>query len=96
MFFFGLIALLPSTATASVEDIYVIPIEPGSILPSGWTDSKTLALVFLIRLRQHKCDSVSNITEWLPDRGFTVKCNRFSYSYEIYECGGQWVVTVMN
>ena len=48
----------------------------------------------LIRAYGYRCDSLSGIHPMLLSRGFTVSCNNFSYSYEIKDKGGNWVVTL--
>ena len=51
------------------------------------------ALVALIRLNGHKCDT---LTKWHPMlflRGYEVSCDLY-YSYDVEDKGGRWVVTV--
>lgn len=46
----------------------------------------------LIRAFGYRCDSLSAFRPFIMSRGFTVVCNKFAYTYELQDRGGNWVV----
>ena len=52
------------------------------------------SLALMIRARGWRCDSISAVRRFFWGRGFDVKCNRYSYHYQIEDRGGRWVVTL--
>ena len=77
-----------------------VPIEPGANIrdSDNWTRAKMLEiaepLVTLIRLNGWRCDSISALRPFSFSHGYTVKCNRFAYHYEVFDRGGRWIVEV--
>lgn len=57
-------------------------------------DSIADASANLIRGYGYRCDSISSIRKFLLSNGFNVKCNNYSYAYELEDRGGTWVVTL--
>lgn len=75
-----------------------VPIESDAVISdtSDMPRSKMIALidpaVTMIRAYGWKCDSISAIRPFIFSRGFTVVCNRFNYTYDLSDKGGNWVV----
>ena len=51
-------------------------------------DAKTL-----IQAAGYRCDTVDKVNPFIVKRGYTVYCNGYSYSYELEDRGGRWVIT---
>lgn len=84
------------TTPASPSIVLVAPLEPDAVIfdnIKGNNDALN-AMVNLVRLNDFRCDTISSAKAWLMSKGFTLKCNRFSYTYEIADKGGHWIVTV--
>jgi hypothetical protein len=47
-------------------------------------------LVVKVRENGYRCDSVTSATRWDPSagRGYTLNCNCFQYTYEVFDSGG--------
>ncbi len=67
-------------------------VENDAVVGDGINQEAIDAAVALILLNGYKCDSVSAIRKFFIGRGFVVKCNRYAYTYEIEDRGGNWVV----
>jgi hypothetical protein len=73
----------------------IVPIEPDAQIGSNFRDAKFLnTAVKLVRANGYKCTSISSAIEFLSSRGFTLMCNNLSYSYDIADKGGRWIVTL--
>lgn len=61
-------------------------------------DSGSIALigklVQLVRDNGFSCTSVSSARPALMSRGYVLGCNKFSYTYDIQDKGGNWLVSV--
>jgi hypothetical protein len=81
---------------ASPSIALVAPLEPDAVIFDNIKGNNDIlnAMVNLVRLNDFRCDTISSAKAWLMSKGFTLKCNRFSYSYEIADKGGHWIVTV--
>ncbi len=93
----ALIALLTISAGASLaQSLSKTPIEPGAekMIDRDVEPGEVQALARLVRLHGYRCDSISGAVEAVFSRGYTVYCNRHSYTYEITGKGGRWTVTV--
>jgi hypothetical protein len=78
-----------------------LPIESDVVLADKLIDLGNTKLVLLldelaalVRDNGYHCDSVSAARPYLFTRGYNLVCNRFSYSYDIEDKGGNWVVKV--
>lgn len=91
-------ALATALLLAAPVQAQSVPIESDAIISntSDFPRSKMLSLVEpgvgMIRAMGWRCDSVSAIRPYLMSRGFTMVCNRFSYTYNFSDRGGNWVV----
>ncbi len=52
------------------------------------------AAASLVKAFGYRCDSISAFQPFIMSRGFTLRCNNFSYKYLIEDKGGRWTVTV--
>jgi hypothetical protein len=52
------------------------------------------ALVKFVKTHGNRCDSVSAAYDNMFSKGFTLKCNKSNYSYEILDKGGKWYLQV--
>lgn len=71
-----------------------IPIDKDAIMIEATTE-QIEALVTLVRLYGYTCDSVISVAPFLLSEGYTLKCNRYRYKYEIVNKGGNWIVKVL-
>lgn len=73
-----------------------IPIEKDALLFDSAPGSIVLIekLVLFVRESGFSCASVSGARPALMSRGYVVTCNKFSYTYDIQDKGGNWMVTV--
>jgi hypothetical protein len=85
----------PETPT-SPSIALLAPLEPDVVLGEGVKGNAVAlnAMVDLVRANDFRCDTISAAKSWIMSRGYTIKCNRFSYTYEIADKGGHWIVTV--
>ncbi|HHX8286271.1 MULTISPECIES: hypothetical protein [Vibrio] len=75
---------------------FAIPVENDAVISKDFENNPQLyeEVANLIRLYGYKCDSLSALRPMVFSRGFVAVCNRFSYTYEIEDKGGRWVVTL--
>ncbi|MCD9472928.1 hypothetical protein [Photobacterium phosphoreum] len=75
---------------------YALPIDSGAIINDKLKNNPELynEVANLIRAYGYSCDSLSGLVPMIFSRGYTVSCNNFSYSYDIKDQGGNWVVTL--
>jgi hypothetical protein len=59
----------------------------------AWLE-QTEKLVRFVRANSFSCDSVSAARPMLTARGYVLVCNNFSYTYDIQDKGGNWLVSV--
>lgn len=52
------------------------------------------AAASLVKAYGYRCDSISSFLPHNFSRGFTLRCNNFSYKYLIEDKGGRWTVTL--
>lgn len=71
-----------------------VPIEPDAVMSNNISTSLISPAVDMIRAYGWKCDSISALRPFLMSRGFTVVCNNFSYTYNLEDKGGNWVVSL--
>ena len=69
-----------------------IKMEQDAVLGDRITPAVIYPVVRYIRIFGYKCDSVSALRKFFRGRGFKVSCNRYSYSYEVEDRGGKWIV----
>lgn len=67
-------------------------VENEAVIQKGISREMIDVTVELINFFGYRCDSVSAMRMFFSGRGFVVKCNRFAYSYEVEDRGGNWVV----
>ena len=81
------------TGEASGSITYAI--EKDSVF-SSYSDVKSFIepAVGMIRTMGWRCDTISSLRKWISKRGFTMKCNSFSYSYDFEDRGGKWGVSL--
>ena len=53
-------------------------------------------MVEMVKLQGYRCDSVSSASMFFFGGGYTLKCNRYRYEYEIEDHGGKWIVRVID
>lgn len=58
------------------------------------TEKNIVGVVGLVVFNGYKCDTLSAITPFAFGTGFYVYCNQYSYSYDVEDKGGNWVVTL--
>jgi len=51
-------------------------------------------LVKFVKAHGNTCDSVSAASDNVFSKGFTLKCNKFRYEYQILDKGGKWFLKV--
>lgn len=51
-------------------------------------------LVSMVISRGFRCESVSGARPMITSTGYVLRCNRFRYTYDIQDKGGQWIVNV--
>lgn len=75
---------------------WALPVENDAVISDDLKGKPQLynEIADLIRAYGYRCDSLSGLHEMVFSRGFSVTCNKFSYSYEIEDKGGRWVVTL--
>jgi hypothetical protein len=72
------------------------PIEKDAVMfedSRAWLE-QTEKLVRLIRANGFTCETVSAARPMLTARGYVLVCNKFSYTYDIQDKGGNWLVSV--
>lgn len=69
------------------KDAVLFDNDPGSIVLIE-------KLVQLVRDNGFSCTSVSSARPALMSRGYVLGCNKFSYTYDIQDKGGHWLVSV--
>ncbi len=89
-----LILLSASTAFCKKKPSYSI--EPDAIISSDVKNRPDIidALVKVVKGHGNTCDSVSAVTLNAFSHGFTIKCNKYRYVYEILDKGGKWYFEV--
>ena len=84
--------------SSSFAQSYVEPtIESDARISKHITRKQVNDLVFIIRTKGYKCDSISLVRPFWFDEGYNVSCNRSKYSYEMEYNGhvwGTWTVTL--
>lgn len=65
-----------------------------SMFSEGITDTQIKSAVDLVKAYGFTCNSVTSMTAHIWTTGFSLSCNNFSYTYNIEDVGGNWVVTV--
>lgn len=81
------------TSFGYAETLKSTPKEPGaSIVNMSSVKIDTVAAI--VRSRGYTCDSISSALPFIMGGGYYLYCNRYRYSYEIADKGGNWVVTV--
>lgn len=51
-------------------------------------------LVKFVKAHGNRCDSVSAASDNMLSKGFTLKCNKYNYTYQILDKGGKWYLQV--
>lgn len=69
-------------------------IEKDAQIYQGVSESVVSALAEAIQLYGYSCKSVSAVTPFKISRGYHVKCNNWTYAYEVEDKGGKIIVTV--
>jgi hypothetical protein len=82
-------AFLSSSAWAN--DIYV---EDDARLSEDISNELAIEFAKYIQTSGYSCNSVSAVTPFVMSRGVKVVCNQWTYSYEVEDKGGNWVVSV--
>lgn len=70
------------------------PVESDAIIDRDISQQIIDAGAGLIRANGWKCDSVSAARPFLFSRGVSIVCNKFRYSYEIADRGGNWIAKI--
>ena len=52
------------------------------------------ALVMIVKANGNRCDSVSAASDNVFSKGYTLKCNKYNYTYQILDKGGKWFLQV--
>jgi len=86
--------LMLTLAVASPVSAASVPIEPDAVMSNGISQEVIDPAVAMIVMHGWRCDSVSALRPFLMSRGFTIVCNRFSYTYNFEDRGGRWEVTL--
>lgn len=69
-------------------------IEKDAQIYQGVSEKVVSALAEAIQLYGYSCKSVSAVTPFAISRGYHVKCNNWTYAYEVEDKGGKIIVTV--
>ena len=51
-------------------------------------------LVKFVKAHGNTCDSVSAASDNMFSNGYTLKCNKYNYTYQILDKGGKWYLQV--
>lgn len=51
-------------------------------------------LVKFVKAHGNRCDSVSAASDNMLSKGYTLKCNKYNYTYQILDKGGKWYLQV--
>lgn len=89
-----LILLSASTAFCKKKPSYTI--EPDAHIFGSVKGRMDIvdALVKFVKAHGNSCDSVSAASDNVMSKGFTLKCNKFRYEYQILDKGGKWYLEV--
>ncbi|MGE0081901.1 MAG: hypothetical protein AB7U81_11445 [Thiohalomonadaceae bacterium] len=71
-----------------------VSIEKGAQIYKEIPRETVFALAQYIQAYGYSCRSISAVTPFAFSRGYSVVCNEWTYSYEVEDKGGNWVVTV--
>lgn len=90
-------AASPAAAETGAEVVF-----NGVTMERGFSFSNTLMKPFslasegahIVREYGYKCDTVTSVRDFLMSYGFTIRCNRGRYTYDVADRGGRWLVTV--
>ncbi|MCA2015628.1 hypothetical protein LDJ79_05865 [Vibrio tritonius] len=69
-------------------------IESGATIEKSFSSDAIEAAVNIVRFNGYSCSTVSSIQTMIFKRGFTIRCNNFNYTYDVFDKGGNWVVSV--
>lgn len=88
--------LLLSASTAFCKKKPSYTIEPDAHIFGAVTGRMDIvdALVKFVKAHGNTCDSVSAASDNVFSKGFTLKCNKFRYEYQILDKGGKWFLKV--
>jgi hypothetical protein len=88
--------ILSSASTAFCKKKPSYTIEPDAMISSDVKNRMDVidALVKVVKAHGNTCDSVSAVSVNMFSHGFTLKCNKFRYVYEILDKGGKWYLEV--
>lgn len=81
------VSLTALSFTANAETPYDRPIKPERKV-------KAQAAAKMVKIYGYRCDSISAFRPLIFGTGYAISCNNFSYSYDVKDVGGRWVVTV--
>ena len=91
----GAAALLAAIALAPVPLQAAEPyIESDATLYEGVSRASAIAAAQYVQAWGYRCDSISSVIPFAFSPGLYIKCNRYRYSYEIEDKGGNWIVTL--
>lgn len=95
-----LIAAVSMTMLASTADCKPrakqYTIEPGASIYGAVEGRMDIVdtLVEFVKAHGNRCDSVSAASDNTFSKGYTLKCNKYSYTYQILDKGGKWRLQV--
>ena len=71
-------------------------IEPGASIYGAVEGRMDIVdtLVKFVKAHGNRCDSVSAASDNMLSKGYTLKCNKYNYTYQILDKGGKWYLQV--
>jgi hypothetical protein len=86
--------VLAPTANAKTKTKYTI--EPGAQIYGAVEGRMDIVdtLVKFVKAHGNRCDSVSAASDNMVSKGYTLKCNKYNYTYQILDKGGKWYLQV--
>lgn len=85
--------VIKAAPKAPKADKYVVPLETfGNIIGQRLKDNPQVVndMVMYVKAYQYRCDSISEAR--FSGNKFTLKCNKFRYTYDLIDRGGRFVV----
>ena len=86
------IAALLSGCAMPQTKMHNTQIEPNALISDDLKGNQRVAneAAAVIRAHGYSCNSISVLTTHWFSRGFDVSCNNSTYTYEVYDEGGNW------
>lgn len=86
----GLLLLNPALCASTAG---AVEVEKDAVLGDSFKGNQKVldAAAAIIEAYGYRCDSISSALRWVMNRGFTVTCNHYAYTYELQDRGGTWV-----